>query len=258
MFSLKNPRSLAVLCSSTLSLVLAASTPAVSAPDKSAASTKLKVTEINLVSSANGIYKFYIGDNAMRLESPSFGLKIFSAAPDWQVYAVRDKQKEIATASQLQWQKTIVPSFTMAGICQELQKPVRSLPLPDGTMQHNYALKTRSEMFWQSGADRQSISGAQITTMPVKHMDARAIAILNHFLNLPPLPGVPLKMTTIYASGEKRWQLKPGHIKQADMSAGDLLPPKAGYKNVGLITKDFLGKSAMTTFDGLSEMLGDD
>lgn len=253
MHSVKIARSLVALSSGVIALLSA--TDAARATDSN---TKLKVTEINLQSSANGFYKFYINDRAMRLESPSFGLKIYSAAPDWQVYAVRDKQKEIASASQLQWQKTIVPSFTMAGISQELQKPVRSLPMPDGTLQHNYALKTRSEMFWQSGADRQSISGAQITTMPVKGMDARAIAILSHFLNLPSLPGVPVKMTTLYASGEKRWQLKPGPVKQTEMSASALLPPKSGYKNVGLITKDFLGKSAMSTFDGLTEMLGND
>lgn len=243
-----------------LMLGLVLSGAALSAPGPTPArinsQEKVKLQVIRIESSANGPYKILVNKDYLRVDSSSFGLTIYAARPDWQVTAVRAKQRELASASYQQWQKTIVPSFTMAGICQELKAPTASIKGKDGSTRNVFMHKGKSETFFQTREERTEIKGVEIDTVPVD-TDPHALAIINHFLNLPSLPGVPVALNVLYENGKKGWQIRRIGATSTELSRSEILPPKEGFQNTGRISKEFLARSAMTTLDGVSELLSE-
>ncbi|MBK8219588.1 MAG: hypothetical protein IPK73_01070 [Candidatus Obscuribacter sp.] len=217
---------------------------------------RVKMQVIQIESSVNGPYKILVNKDHLRIDSSSFGLTIYAASPDWQVTAVRPNQKELATASYAQWQKTVVPSFTMAGICKELGTPTSSKKGADGITRNVFMHKGNSLSFFQTREERTEIKSVEIDSQPVD-TSPQALAIINHFLNLPNLPGVPVAINVFYANGTKAWQIKRVSTTTLELKKSEVLPPKAAFRNVGLISRQFLARTVMNTLDDVSDLLSE-
>ncbi len=211
---------------------------------------------IQIESSVNGSYKILVNKDHLRIDSSSFGLTIYACGPDWQVTAVRPNQRELAGASYAQWQKTVVPSFTMAGICKELGTPTSSKKGADGIIRNVFMHKGNSLSFFQTREERTEIKSVEINSQPVD-TSPQALAIINHFLNLPNLPGVPVAINVFYANGTKAWQIKRVSSTTLELKKNEVLPPRAGFRNVGLISRQFLARTVMNTLDDVSDLLSE-
>lgn len=221
-------------------------------------SDKIKAWHLFLESSANGKYDFWLAPQGVRLTNKSFDITLVAKAPQWHIYAVRERDKEIASCSLAQFKTMVVPSFTMAGITQELKKPSRTVPFVDRdklpAFKYFFAIKGTSELFWQSGKrEKTGIDGVEIESIKVP-LDPAVEPAISRFLNLPPLPGVPCQVVTV--SGASRgWQLRTVSKMQTEVAPQFFDVPQKGYRNVGVIDRVFLGKSAMSSFDGLTDLL---
>ena len=82
-------------------------------------------------SSVDGKFEVIASAQGVRLKSFKGGYELFSAAPDWQVYAVRADAKEVAHLSLAQWKKFYMPSFRMAGGTANFKTPLKTIVVPD-------------------------------------------------------------------------------------------------------------------------------
>jgi hypothetical protein len=208
-----------------------------------------------LDTSVNGRYEIFAGEKSLKIISKSFGLTIYAHAPDWNVTALREEPRERAQATYSDWQTLVIPSFNMAGVSQELKKPEQKLA-GAGVTRNIFRVKTSSYGFWQTRENRKSIVGVEISTRKTR-APRKAQDIILHFLNLPSsLEGVPVAQDTLYSDGTKGWHLKQIQVRTLELKESSLAPEMEKYKSRGKINQVFLGKSAMKTFDGLSDMLG--
>lgn len=209
-----------------------------------------------LDTSVNGRYEIFAGEKSIKIVSKSFGLTIYAQAPDWNVTALREEPRERAQAAYSDWQALVIPSFSMAGVAQELKKPEQKLAGAEGLTRNIFRLKSSSLGFWQTRENRKSIVGVEISTRKTR-APRKAQDIILHFLNLPSsLEGIPVAQETVYSDGTKGWHLKQIQARTLELKEGSLAPELEKYKARGKINQVFLGKSAMKTFDGLSDMLG--
>lgn len=238
------------------------------APEK-AQPAKFKAWLIKEETSSNGKYEFLISAQALSLNCRAFGFRVLSKAPDWKVTVLRDKEKEIATCTLAQWKLLRVPSFTMAGITQDLQKPDSTAAVKGSSPQRlhmTYKVKEKKFLAWQShetGAKTEN-KVRQQENSPIKLVEvesfllpcpAQAGMITTKLLNLPPVEGIPGAVFCTYENGERGWQIKTVSASQVDARESDFNTPSAPYKNMGTVNQAFLGKSAMQTMEGLTDLI---
>jgi hypothetical protein len=126
MFLAKTPRIVVFGLSTFVALCCLAPDGLASEPLPSAkAPAKIKAWHLLLESSANGKYDFLLAPQGVRLSNKSFDITLVAKAPQWRFYAIRESAKEIASCTLAQFKTMVVPSFTMAGITQELKTPAR-------------------------------------------------------------------------------------------------------------------------------------
>lgn len=259
MFLAKTPRIVVFGLSTFVALCCLAPDGLASEPLPSAkAPAKIKAWHLLLESSANGKYDFLLAPQGVRLSNKSFDITLVAKAPQWRFYAIRESAKEIASCTLAQFKTMVVPSFTMAGITQELKTPSQTVSFVDKdklpAFRYIFAIKGTSELFWQSGKrERATINAVEIESVKFP-LDQAVEPAISRFLNLPSLPGVPCQVVTV--TGRQRgWQLRTTGKLQTEVAPQVFDPPQSGYRNVGTIDRSFLGKSAMTGFDGLTDLL---
>ncbi|MBP6594550.1 MAG: hypothetical protein KA255_16110, partial [Candidatus Obscuribacter sp.] len=127
MFLAKTPRIVVFGLSAFVALCCLAPGALATEPLPSAKSTKIKAWHLLLESSANGKYDFLLAPQGVRLSNKSFDITLVAKAPQWRFYAIRESAKEIASCTLAQFKTMVVPSFTMAGITQELKTPSQTV-----------------------------------------------------------------------------------------------------------------------------------
>lgn len=259
MFLAKTPNIALFGLSSFVAVCCLASSGLASEPQSSIKTpAKVKAWRLLLESSANGKYDFLLARQGVRLSHKSFDITLVAKAPQWRFYAIRESAKEIASCSLDQFKTMVVPSFTMAGITQELKTPSRTVSFVDKdkltAFRYIFAIKGTSELFWQSGnRERVTIDAVEIESVKFP-LDQAVEPAISRFLNLPSLPGVPSQVVTVTGK-ERGWQLRTTGKSETEVSPQVFDAPTSGYRNVGTIDRSYLGKSAMTGFDGLTDLL---
>lgn len=225
---------------------------------------KHKAWLIKEETSSNGRYEFLIAREALSIKCQAFGFRVLSQAPDWKITVVRDKEREIATCTLTQWKQLSVPSFTMAGIAKELNKPDQRILIKNSSPQRlklSYAVKEKPMLAWRNGATPKTSQD----DMPVRLVELETFLlpcacqtslIITKLLNLPAIEGIPASFFCVYENGSRGWQIKTVSIAEVEARSSDFALDRAvSYQNKGTVNQAFLGKSAMSKLEGLTDLM---
>lgn len=237
-------------------------------PDKISAKCRFAphtVWQMDMESAAGGIYHTWLTDNAVKVESPSFGYVLYAKSPDWKVYAFRPQSKEVCVVGFkqfLQEREGVVGTMSVL----DLQKPLKVTPRQfvfrrsgkvlklDG-WDYKFAGEQRAnDLFVTAGKPEKTESYVTSTAdlgLPKPVYDMVAVTV-----NMPRLNGCLLTTMEYFQAGNVCWVIRNRSIAPMEAPPADLFKMPVGYKNAGPFKRQFLFKGASSIMDEVAQDLG--
>lgn len=211
-------------------------------------------------SAVDGKFEVIASAVGVRLKSFKGGYELFSAAPDWQVYAVRADAKEVAHLSLAEWKKFYMPSFRMAGVTANFKLPSKIVVATDAQgkkYQYFYPGSGLTSSGW-SGWTEKSYVLRYIITARDYFDSSPAGAIVSRYMNLPVLKGMPISLISVLRVGkreEQAWTIRTISNHPETIADSSYFQPPAKLKDAGEINSQFLSRGIRGLADDMSEML---
>ncbi|CAN5323472.1 hypothetical protein BH11CYA1_BH11CYA1_15460 [soil metagenome] len=221
-----------------------------------------KIAAVRLLqeSSVDGKFEVVASSAGMRLKSFKGGYELFSSAPDWQVYAVRADAKEVAHLSLAQWKKFYMPSFRMAGVTANFKTPEKTIVTSDSDgkkYQYFFPGAGLTSSGWSGWTEKSYILRYVVTARDF--FDSTPVgAIVERYMNLPVLKGVPVSLVSIVRVGkreEQAWTIRTISTRHEMIDDISYFRPPAKLKDAGEINSQFLSRGIRGLADDMSEML---
>ena len=210
-------------------------------------------------SAVDGKFEVVASAVGMRLKSYKGGYELFSAAPDWQVYAVRADAKEMAHLSLAEWKKFYMPSFRMAGVTANFKAPQKTVVTSDDQgkkYQYFYPGSGLTSTGWSGWTEKNDVLRYVVTARDYFETTP-AGAIVARYMNLPVLKGIPISLISILRVGkreEQAWTIRTISTRHETIADSSYFrAPK--LKDVGPIDSQFLSRGIRGLADDMSEML---
>lgn len=235
------------------------------------AKTSLKPSQKNIAavrllqeSAVDGKFEVVASAVGVRLKSFKGGYELFSAAPDWQVYAVRADAKEVAHLSLAQWKKFYMPSFRMAGVTANFKLPSKTVVTTDAQgkkYQYFYPGSGLTSSGWSGWTEKSDVLRYIITARD--YFDSSPVgAIVSRYMNLPVLKGMPISLISVLRVGKREdqredqaWTIRTISNHPETIADSSYFQPPAKLKDAGEINSQFLSRGIRGLADDMSEML---
>lgn len=220
------------------------------------------ITAIRLLqeSAVDGKFEVVASAVGVRLKSFKGGYELFSAAPDWQVYAVRAEAKEVAHLSLAEWKKFYMPSFRMAGATANFKTPEKTFIKRDTQgikYEYLYPGSGLTSSGWSGWTEKSDVLRYIITARDYFET-APVGAIVSRYMNLPVLKGMPVSLISVQRVGkreEQSWIIRTISNRPETISDIGYFRPPAKLKDTGPINSQFLSRGISGLADDMSEML---
>ncbi len=228
-----------------------------------AAPAKGAVKALRLVqeSSVDGKYELLLSPLGLRIKNFKGGYELYSAAPDWQIYAVRAEAKEIARMPLAQFRKFTMPSFRMMGDAASLGKPLKTIQSADAKGKktfYQFPGSGRVETGYSGWIEKTEVLNYELFARDMG-MPAEVSAIVYRYYNLPHFSGVPTEMYSVIKEGKtirRGWLLRTDSNKMESVSDGKAFRVPAGkFKDAGLINSQYLTRGISGLADDMSELI---
>jgi hypothetical protein len=228
---------------------------------RSKATTK-SIAAVRLLqeSSVDGKFEVIASAQGVRLKSFKGGYELFSAAPDWQVFAVRADAKEVAHLSLAQWKKFFMPSFRMAGGTANFKTPLKTIVVPDsqGTKyQYQFPGPGITSSGWSGWTEKSDVLRYDLKTRDY-FPDTPVAAIVERYMNLPVLKGLPISLMSTVRVGkreEQAWIIRTISIRFETIADSSYFRPPTKLKDAGPINSQYISRGVRGLADDMSEML---
>ena len=236
---------------------------AVWASDANAAKASLKnIAAIRLLqeSAVDGKFEVVASAVGVRLKSFKGGYELYSAAPDWQVYAVRADAKEVAHLSLAEWKKFYMPSFRMAGVTANFKTPAKTVVTLDSQgkkYEYFYPGSGLTSSGWSGWTEKSDVLRYIITARDYFET-APVGVIVSRYMNLPLLKGMPISLISVLRVGkrqEKAWTIRTISSRPETIADISYFRPPAKLKDTGPINSQYLSRGISGLADDMSEML---
>ncbi len=211
-------------------------------------------------SSVDGKFEVIASAQGVRLKSFKGGYELFSAAPDWQVYAVRADAKEVAHLSLAQWKKFFMPSFRMAGGTANFKTPLKTIVVPDsqGTKyQYQFPGSGVTSSGWSGWTEKSDVLRYDLNTRDY-FPDTPVAAIVERYMNLPVLKGLPISLMSTIRVGkreEQAWIIRTISSRLETIAESRYFRPPTKLKDAGPINSQYISRGVSGLADDMSEML---
>ncbi len=211
-------------------------------------------------SSVDGKFEVIASAKGVRLKSFKGGYELFSAAPDWQVYAVRADAKEVAHLSLAQWKKFYMPSFRMAGGTANFKTPLKTIVVPDsqGTKyQYQFPGPGVTSSGWSGWTEKSDVLRYDLNTRDY-FPDTPVAAIVERYMNLPVLKGLPVSLMSTIRVGkreEQAWIIRTISSRLETIADSSYFRPPTKLKDAGPINSQYISRGVSGLADDMSEML---
>ena len=211
-------------------------------------------------SSVDGKFEVVASAQGVRLKSFKGGYELFSAAPDWQVYAVRADAKEVAHLSLAQWKKFYMPSFRMAGGTANFKTPLKTIVVPDsqGTKyQYQFPGAGVTSSGWSGWTEKSDVLRYDLNTRDY-FPDTPVAAIVERYMNLPVLKGMPISLMSTIRVGkreEQAWIIRTISTRPETIADSNYFRPPPKLKDAGPINSQYISRGVRGLADDMSEML---
>ncbi len=211
-------------------------------------------------SSVDGKYELLLSPVGLRIKNFKGGYDLYSAAPDWQIYAVRQEAKEIAHMSMAQFRKFTMPSFRMMGDAAALGKPLKTVQSVDAKGKktfYQFPGPGEVDTGYSGWIEKSEVLNYELFSRDLA-MPAEASAIIYRYYNLPLLSGVPTEMYSVIKEGKnvrRGWLLRTDSNKAELVSDNKVFRPPAKLKDAGLINSQYLTRGISGLADDMSELI---
>ncbi|MBP6745821.1 hypothetical protein KA344_11345 [bacterium] len=250
------PSALTIICQLAMSnVVLASDANLAKAPVKNIAAVRLLQE-----SAVDGKFEVVASAVGVRLKSFKGGYELFSAAPDWQVYAVRADAKEVAHLSLAEWKKFFMPSFRMAGVTANFKAPEKTIVTVDAQgkkYEYLYPGSGVTSSGWSGWTEKNDVLRYIITSRDYFET-APVGAIVSRYMNLPVLKGMPISLISVLRVGkreEKSWTIRTISNRSEIIADSSYFRPPAKLKDAGPINSQYISRGISGLADDMSEML---
>lgn len=215
-------------------------------------------------SSVDGKYELLLSPLGLRIKNFKAGYELYSAAPDWQIYAVRAEAKEIARMPLGQFRKFTMPSFRMMGDAASLGKPLKTIQTADSKGKktfYQFPGPGKVETGYSGWIDRVEVLNYELIARDGRDviLPAELSAIVFRFYNLPNFSGVPTEMYSVIKEGKstrRGWLLRTESSKVELVNNGNVFRLPAGkFKDAGLINSQYLTRGISGLADDMSELI---
>ncbi len=254
------PSALLILCQvAMLNVAAAKDTGNEKSRSKTAAKT-IAALRLLQESSVDGKFEVIASAQGVRLKSFKGGYELFSAAPDWQVYAVRADAKEVAHLSLAQWKKFFMPSFRMAGGTANFKTPLKTIVVPDsqGTKyQYQFPGSGVTSSGWSGWTEKSDVLRYDLNTRDY-FPDTPVAAIVERYMNLPVLKGLPISLMSTIRVGkreEQAWIIRTISTRPETIADSNYFRPPPKLKDAGPINSQYISRGVRGLADDMSEML---
>lgn len=211
-------------------------------------------------SAVDGKFEVVASAVGVRLKSFKGGYELYSAAPDWQVYAVRADAKEVAHLSLAEWKKFYMPSLRMAGATANFKTPAKTIVSVDSQgkkYQYLYPGSGLTSSGWSGWTEKNDVVRYIITARDYFE-SAPVGAIVSRYMNLPVLKGIPISLVSILRVGkreEQSWTIRTISNRSETIADISYFRPPAKFKDAGPINSQYLSRGISGLADDMSEML---
>ncbi|MBS1999472.1 MAG: hypothetical protein JSS86_24260 [Cyanobacteria bacterium SZAS LIN-2] len=221
--------------------------PAVAAPDGYC---------LKIQSALGGVNEALMTPKGLRFQNAVGGYTLICKAPDWTVYAFRDKTREIAHCSSKEFVQTMRGVIGTAASLDFSKKPkvrpVKFSRLGVGGWDYIYPGSRRpGELF-------QTAEAVDTTQVVVRTMDLGLPAPISDVISavvcMPVLPGCLYQCLEYQVGGNVAWVVRGVSIERRDIADTTFTLPR-GYTDKGKLQRYFLFKEAGGAIEAIFEGL---